>query len=43
MAGAEYLVDAVPDQVSADPAGMQGIMNVDVAFYKEVQAAHVTG
>ncbi len=37
---AQQLVDAVPDHFAADPAGVQGIEHVHIAFGEDFQSSH---
>ncbi len=37
---AQHLVDAVPDRLAADPAIVQGLQHVDIAFGEELQSSH---
>ncbi len=37
---AQQLVDAVPDRLAADPAIVQGLQHVDIAFGEELQSSH---
>ena len=36
----QHFVDAVPEQLAANPAGVQGVMNIHIAFGEQTNALH---